>query len=221
MSYSQGGYMMPDKYASFSELASYEVYNQDYKIQFEIRPSNIIMLAIHGGGIETGTSELAVGLAGNEYSYYIFEGLKKSGNADLHITSTHFDEPHALTIISKEDYAVSFHGYNDKSEKHTKIGGADKALRSKIHEALVSKGFSTEILSDQDPVSGTSPRNITNKTARRMGVQIEISKAQREAFFQLTREMNVKILKPRNFLSIYQLLEVHFLLDKSDTFSIY
>lgn len=54
-----------------------------------------------------------------------------------------------------------------------------------------------------------------------MGVQIEISKAQREAFFQLTREMNVKILKPRNFLSIYQLLEVHFLLDKSDTFSIY
>lgn len=213
--------MMPDKYASFSELASYEVYNQDYKIQFEIRPSNIIMLAIHGGGIETGTSELAVGLAGNEYSYYIFEGLKKAGNADLHITSTHFDEPHALTIISKEDYVVSFHGYNDKSEKHTKIGGADKALRSKVHEALVSKGFSTEILSDQDPFSGTSPRNITNKTARRMGVQIEISKAQREAFLQLIREMNVKIRKPRNFLSIYQLLEVHFLLDKSDTFSIY
>jgi len=199
MSYSQGGYMMPDKYASFSELASYEVYNQDYKIQFEIRPSNIIMLAIHGGGIETGTSELAVGLAGNEYSYYIFEGLKKSGNADLHITSTHFDEPHALTIISKEDYAVSFHGYNDKSEKHTKIGGADKTLRSKVHEALVSKGFSTEILSDQDPFSGTSPRNITNKTARRMGVQIEISKAQREAFFATNTRNERKNSKTQEF----------------------
>ncbi|MEK1830478.1 poly-gamma-glutamate hydrolase family protein [Priestia megaterium] len=68
-----------------------------------------------------------------------------------------------------------------------------------MYEALVSKGFSTEILSDQDPFSGTSPRNITNKTARRMGVQIEISKAQREAFLQLTREMNVKIRKPKNF----------------------
>ncbi len=48
-------------------------------------------------------------------------------------------------------------------------------------------------------------------------MQIEISKAQREAFLQLIREMNGKIRKPRNSLSIYQLSEVHFLLDKSDT----
>ncbi len=121
-------------------------------IKFNLKSDLLTLLcsAIHGGGIETGTSELAVGLAETNTRTIYLKGLKAAGNADLHITSTHFDEPHALTIISKEDYAVSFHGYNDKSENILQIGGADKALRSNVHEALVSKGFSTEILSDQD-----------------------------------------------------------------------
>ena len=35
------------------------------------------------------------------YSLYLFEGLKSSGNKDLHITSTRFDEPRRRSQLLK------------------------------------------------------------------------------------------------------------------------
>jgi phage replication-related protein YjqB (UPF0714/DUF867 family) len=45
----------------------------------------LAILAPHGGGIEPGTSELAEAVAGEGLSFYAFEGLKRSGNAVLHV----------------------------------------------------------------------------------------------------------------------------------------
>jgi phage replication-related protein YjqB (UPF0714/DUF867 family) len=53
----------------------------------------VAVIAPHGGGIEPGTSELATAIAGDDFSLYLFEGLKSAGNGELHITSTNFDEP--------------------------------------------------------------------------------------------------------------------------------
>jgi poly-gamma-glutamate hydrolase-like protein len=58
------------------------------------------LVAPHGGGIEPGTSELADAIAASDLSFYTFEGLKPSGNTDLHITSTRFDEPMCLTLLA-------------------------------------------------------------------------------------------------------------------------
>jgi phage replication-related protein YjqB (UPF0714/DUF867 family) len=174
---------MSDLYASFSELQAAEVYGEDYHIQYGVRPSNILMIAPHAGGIEVGTSELTMEVAGDEHSYYLFEGYKSSGNSSLHITSTNFDEPNAIRIIESSEYLISFHGYGDSSNKMTKIGGLNRELRAKVHKALMDRGFNVEILDDSDPISGTDPDNLSNRTRSGMGVQLELSTAQRDAFF--------------------------------------
>ncbi|MFE7821392.1 poly-gamma-glutamate hydrolase family protein [Priestia megaterium] len=174
---------MSDKYKNFEELSEAEEYGVDYRIRFANRPSNIITMAIHGGGIETGTSEVAIGIAGDITSLYLFEGMKSSGNGDLHITSTNFDEPTALEMVSKADYAYSIHGYADSINKNTKIGGADKELKQKVYESLIAHGFSAEILEEGTALAGSDEENICNKTTRGMGVQLEISTAQRNVFF--------------------------------------
>jgi len=43
------------------------------------------------------TSTIAVAIAANDYCLYRFEGRKRRENRDLHVTSTHFDEPEGLT----------------------------------------------------------------------------------------------------------------------------
>jgi hypothetical protein len=59
-----------------------------------------VILAPHGGGIERGTSELCLAVAGYHpanlpitppagvtYDYWMFEGIREGGNADLHVKS--------------------------------------------------------------------------------------------------------------------------------------
>src|SRR5215207_4035760 len=58
------------------------------------------VIAPHGGGIEPGTSELCLAVAGYHpatldatppggvtFDYWMFEGLRRTGNGDLHVTS--------------------------------------------------------------------------------------------------------------------------------------
>jgi len=180
---------MADKYQNFAELAASEVYGVDYQISYFSKPSNKIIMAIHGGGIETGTSELTRDIAGTTYSYYLFEGLKSSGNGDLHITSTNFDEPNALRMVAEASYCLTLHGYADSLKKHTLIGGADHNVKLQVYNKLIAAGFSAELLDEADRLSGSDPDNIVNKDKRGMGVQLELSTAQRNAFFTInTRE---------------------------------
>jgi phage replication-related protein YjqB (UPF0714/DUF867 family) len=173
---------MADLYANFDELRKANVYLQDYNIRFGMRNSKITFFAIHGGGIESGCSELAIYSAGTEHSYYCFEGFKASGNGDLHITSTHFNEPNGLDVVSQGHYLVSYHGYSS-STKNTKVGGLDMPLKHLIHNELLAAGFSSEIEPDDSAITGQEPDNIVNRGRRGMGVQLEISTAQRTAFF--------------------------------------
>lgn len=49
----------------------------DYEIEVNETDSNVTVVAIHGGKIEKGTTELAYALAShNNYNYYSFQGLK-------------------------------------------------------------------------------------------------------------------------------------------------
>jgi len=101
---------MPDQYCNFEELSRNETAGVDYRVLLRQAAASFAIVAPHGGGVEPGTSEIAGGIAGDEFSFYAFEGLKTKGNAVLHITSTHFDEPLCLTLIGRSSLVITIHG---------------------------------------------------------------------------------------------------------------
>jgi phage replication-related protein YjqB (UPF0714/DUF867 family) len=76
-----------------------------------------LILAPHGGGIEHDTSDIALAIAGENFNLYLFEGIKAKGNADLHVTSTRFDEASCLDILSVCDLVVAIHGCRGEDER--------------------------------------------------------------------------------------------------------
>ena len=170
-----------DIYSNFEELSSNTVENTDYEIKTTVTDSDVIVIAIHGGKIEKGTTELASALSShNNYNYYSFIGKKPRGNLTLHITSVKFDEPTALEMVSKSKTTLSIHGCSGL-EEFTYIGGLDTELGNKIKESLLKYDFT--VLDSPKKLGGVSPKNIVNKNMSSKGVQIEISKGLRTQFF--------------------------------------
>src|SRR5437667_610635 len=100
--------IMPDKYNNFDALRRGEKL-RNFRIRTRHRTATAIV-APHGGGIESGTSEIADRVARGEFSFYAFEGLKASRNRSLHITSTHFDEPKCCEMLENSTCVVCIHG---------------------------------------------------------------------------------------------------------------
>ncbi|HBO2457107.1 TPA: poly-gamma-glutamate hydrolase family protein, partial [Pseudomonas aeruginosa] len=99
-----------DRFKSMKELENVTVENEDWEIETEDKDSNVSILAIHGGGIEPATTELAQVIAdkGN-YNYFSFKGLRSKGNNELHVTSTNYDDPQAIKIVEKSERAIALH----------------------------------------------------------------------------------------------------------------
>lgn len=67
------------------------------------KDNNILLTAIHGGGIEPGTTELARRVSNvGKYNFYSFEGLRKHNNDQLHVTSTNYDEPKLINMLENQ-----------------------------------------------------------------------------------------------------------------------
>ncbi|MFN2745087.1 poly-gamma-glutamate hydrolase family protein [Bacillus sp. z60-18] len=170
-----------DKYASFKELQKHE--NGGYDIDYhEEAGSRCLIFSPHGGRIEGGVSEL-VRAFNDDYSTYLFEGKKDENNSDLHITSTNFDEPLALQKIKEHRYTIAFHGYSG-DRRHTLVGGTDRKLAKAIVRSLKKYDFSAELVEVDGRFAGTDTENINNESSSGMSVQLEISTAQRKAFFE-------------------------------------
>jgi phage replication-related protein YjqB (UPF0714/DUF867 family) len=171
-----------DLYANYAALAAARQIGVDYRILVRTPPgSRLAHIAIHGGGIEPGTTEIADYLAGSASRFYSFDGMLSSGNSNLHITSTNFDEPQALDLVAAADYVISWHGAAG-SDPVTFVGGLDTETGERIKAALEQAGFT--VAPGSDELNGSDPANITNKDARLMGVQMELSLAQRQSFFE-------------------------------------
>jgi phage replication-related protein YjqB (UPF0714/DUF867 family) len=168
------------KYRSFKELASGEVEDVDYRIRYHEGKSNIAIMAIHGGGIEPGTTEIAEETAGDRHSFYSFSGLKKSGNFVLHITSRRFDEPQGLAIARQAETILSIHGCGDQNLMIL-IGGKDTQLKDKIQKTLHKAGFQSK---PSVRFPGLSPLNICNRCRSGAGVQLEICYGLRIRMFE-------------------------------------
>ncbi|WP_128818031.1 poly-gamma-glutamate hydrolase family protein [Streptomyces sp. S063] len=176
---------MADLYANYAALAAAETEGVAYS-RTAVAPAGATWaaIAIHGGGIEGGSGEIAreVSGAGARMAYYEFAGLKSSGNSDLHITSTNFDEPQAISLVGAVRRCLSFHGYvGTAGVPVTAIGGLDTELVARITASLTTAGFT--VTDAPSEIAGTNPNNICNKTATAAGVQLELSRAQRDRFF--------------------------------------
>ena len=172
-----------DTYDDYADLAAHETQGTDYRIVLR-RPvtTAVAHIAIHGGAIEPGTTQLAdyAASAGGD-GYYSFEGIKPSGNGDLHLTSTHFDEPQALDLVAGSSQTVSWHGAAGGTAQ-TYVGGRDTALAASVTAQLRAAGF-TVATGTPPELNANSPDNITNKNSRGAGLQLELTKAQRERMF--------------------------------------
>jgi phage replication-related protein YjqB (UPF0714/DUF867 family) len=170
-----------DEYATYDDLKHHEREGEDYVILFREGNSGIAIFAPHGGGIEPGTVDIADAVAGSEHTFYAFKGIKRKGNADLHIKSNSFDKPIALQTAKKTDIVVSIHGYHGKDDV-VLIGGRNQRLEEKIRQRLDKAGIHAEI-SKKPGLRAQHPENICNRCRSGQGVQLEISRGLREKMF--------------------------------------
>ena len=171
---------MADIYQNFKELASMHREAVDYRIDFREKDSRFAIIAPHGGKIERGTSRVANAIAGDDYAYYSFEGLKPKSHS-LHITSDRFDEPHALSIACRVDIVVTIHGaYGELPCVY--LGGLHEELKVILITNLNECGFYATY--DPSPTrQGKGITNICNRGRRKKGVQIEMTQGFRKSLY--------------------------------------
>ncbi|MEU3353459.1 poly-gamma-glutamate hydrolase family protein [Streptomyces sp. NPDC037389] len=161
------------------------------------------VIAPHGGNLESGTSELCLAIAGYApedpmarygtgpaYDYWMFDVLATETRRvfQLHVTSTHCDDPAALAIVGGSRYTVSLHGCKNPGgsgkQKLVQIGGRDETLRKLLHQLLRDRlGGDVTLTLPTGGLDGDKPLNICNRTYGGAGAQLEISTGLRRAMF--------------------------------------
>lgn len=166
-----------------------------------------VVLALHGGGIEPGTSELCLAVAGYHpatlvarpaagpaYDYWMFEGLLARDNGTLHVTATHCDDPVAVSLCAGAQRAVSLHGCGPDvpglpdNPLAVLVGGRDTALKGRLIRELTRAyeptATTVEVVDAAGgPLAGEHPDNIVNRTLNHAGAQLEITTELRGLMF--------------------------------------
>ena len=172
--------MMMDIYQNFEELSLNEQEHTDFRIITRKRETRFGIFAPHGGRIEHGTSQIASAIAGEDYAYYSFEGLKAPSH-DLHISSNRFDEPTALSMVCQVDVVIALHGAYGKIP-YVYFGG----LHEELKEAFITELRKQNFDADHDPSptrQGKGKTNICNRGRHQRGIQIEMTQGFRKSLF--------------------------------------
>ncbi|KGF26303.1 MULTISPECIES: poly-gamma-glutamate hydrolase family protein [Staphylococcus] len=171
-----------DKYHSMKELQNETIENEDWEIMTEDRDSDVTILAIHGGGIEPATSEIARVIANEgQFNYFVFNGIRTKGNNELHVTSINYDNDIAMNLVKSSERAVTIHGCLGE-EDVAYIGGKDNQLKERIANELNQIGV--EVKEAPNHMSGVQDDNIVNCTKNEVGVQIELTSSLRKSLFK-------------------------------------
>jgi phage replication-related protein YjqB (UPF0714/DUF867 family) len=175
---------MADLYPSMTALLADPsiVEGVDYTITTVNNPfSTVAVTAVHGGNIERGTSELAdlIREYGN-YNYFSFDVLRATNASELHVTSTNYDEPTVLNMMTSCEKVVGCHGKSG-TDLTVYVGGLDSPLRNAVWSKLEAAGFTCAV--SPTGIAGLDPENITNRTKTGGGVQLEITTELRKSFF--------------------------------------
>jgi len=177
-----------------------------YKTSKNYKDENeIFIMAPHGGGIERGTTELALATAGftsdfnrhpasaETYDYFIFNGKNPGDqNGSLHVTASNYDDFVANELVQNSVISLAFHGCTDEQPepntgegyKACIIGGLDIAFMTILEYQLHDAGFNARI-SDQEMLNGDLPDNIINKNKRKTGAQFELTTSFRRSLYDI------------------------------------
>jgi len=170
-----------DRYTCFAQLTQHETHGVDYRIDMRKGSSALAVMAPHGGGIEFGTAAIAEAIAHPDHTFWAFCGIKRTGNGILHITSTRFDVPEALTVCAAAQTVVTIHGCRGETLA-VHVGGRNRDFKSRICHALARVGFSARI-STRKGLRGENPANLCNRCMSGSGVQLEITEGLRKMMF--------------------------------------
>ncbi|MFE2916952.1 poly-gamma-glutamate hydrolase family protein [Kitasatospora indigofera] len=160
------------------------------------------VIAPHGGGIEGGTSELCLAIAGYHpadlaptpatgpvHDFWMLEGLRPTGNSDLHVTSTHCDDVTARSLCAGSLNVLSLHGCTatqaglESGAQAVLVGGLNATFRQYLMEEFATAGIRAVTASGEEEIAGISPDNICNRSLTGMGAQLEITTDLRTALF--------------------------------------
>ena len=166
----------------FSQSIFDRLNKQDFDIICrEVKGARLAVISPHGGGVEPGTSELAEEIAGSSYHLYCFLGRKYEDNQELHVKSTLFDEPRALSLLKKAETCLSLHGCQEE-EEIVYIGGLNKKLYLLTCEILTQNGF--QVINAPDSMGAKSLTHICNRCSGGKGLQLELSYGLRKNMFE-------------------------------------
>jgi phage replication-related protein YjqB (UPF0714/DUF867 family) len=172
-------FVLAETFLLFKDLARACSECVDYQIHLSagLKPT-IAVLAPYGGATKFPTSRVTAAIAGREFSFYSFEGIRVADNyAALHLRSERFDKPSCLELISCCDRVVIFHGCKGAGLA-VLLGGPDKVLGEEIAAALGAEGVYCNF--DGHTLYGTDAFNISNR-GRRTRAQLELTSALRKS----------------------------------------
>ncbi len=154
---------------------------QDFVILTRQADSRLALMAPHGGGIEPGTVDIADAIAGSDFTFYAFKGIRKSGNRVLHLKSNRFDEPMGVAVAARAEIVMTIHGCQGR-EQAILVGGRRSPLKENICRYLGQAGFQARICTTKG-LRGVDPENICNRFSTQGGIQLELTRGLREAMF--------------------------------------
>lgn len=212
-----------DIYASMTELYQQEVEGVNYTkewyrhlwryrtfIRYK-KENEIFIMAPHGGGIESGTTELALATAGfaktfngqtaapGTYDFFVFNGTNpKEQNGRLHVTSPHYDDPAALELVRNSRISLAFHGCTDqqaaaaagrqfrKGDTYSAclIGGLDEDFMQLLEQSLQADGIPA-FITHSEMLNGDIPHNIINRNRCGKGAQLELTTSLRRSLYRV------------------------------------
>lgn len=168
---------MTEPYRDFSDLVLHCVQGRDYRFVIRDLGADATIIAIHGGGIEPLTSEVATIIAGEEHNLYDLRGIRPTDNTALRVPAQRFDEMRLRALLKRSRTALSVLGVpGDEPTVH--LGGKNRRLRAALAERLSEAGF--DVRGPASPGAAHHPNRFVNWAAAG-GVQMELSLALRRS----------------------------------------
>lgn len=175
---------MADLYSSYAQLAAARNLGIDYDVLNQNGSGDYVLhIAIHGGGIEPPTLQLAQAATGTGGPFYGFNAKMASGNSQLHISALTFDEPLCLYNVAHSLRTVSWHGVPDQTtgQQAVYLSGLDLGLLTSVGSTLKAAGYT--VLPGYGEVDGANPANICNRNRIGAGLQLGLTNALRTTFY--------------------------------------
>lgn len=155
--------------------------------EYGCRRGPVGVFAIHGGGIEPGTEQLARYLVENTLaSAYVFSGRRGKRNIALHLPSYRFVRLGSALlkqILSDVQTVLSLHGHN-RADRDIYLAGTNLDLLHAVIRALASYLPAYKVSEDPALVDrrlrALDSRNLVNLPPHG-GVQIELPRSLRQA----------------------------------------